>query len=151
MRRCEKEIVDRTEIDAILNRAQVCRIALCDENTPYVVPMSFGYDGCFLYLHCALEGRKLEILGKNPRVCFEVDIDQAIVVGETACSYSFNYHSVIGVGSAVLIDDPTEKRAALDTIIAHYAPHDTSYPDAAVAEVTVIKIQIESITGKKSG
>ena len=151
MRRKEKEILDRAQIDAILDRALVCRIALCDDSTPYILPVNFGYEGGCLYIHCALEGKKLDILKRNSMVCFEVDIDHALVVGATPCSYTFNYRSVIGFGSAVFVDNVTEKRKGLDAIVKHYSGGHSSYYGDALAKVTILKIEIKSMTGKQSG
>ena len=151
MRRQEKEILDRVQIDAILERALVCRIALCDDSTPYILPVNFGYeDGC-LYIHCALEGKKLDILKRNSMVCFEVDIDHVLVVGATPCSYTFRYRSVIGFGTAVFVDNVTEKQKGLDAIVKHYSGGHPSCSDDALAKVTILKIEIESLTGKQSG
>ena len=67
MRRKDREITDWHEIEAILAEAMVCRIGLADESTPYVVPVSFGYDDGSLYIHSAPDGKKLALLTKNPR------------------------------------------------------------------------------------
>ena len=71
MRRQEREISDRAAIDAIIRACQVCRLGMVDGDLPYIVPMSFGYDGRALYFHCATQGRKLDVLRRRPRVCFE--------------------------------------------------------------------------------
>lgn len=68
MRRKEREICDPEEMESIISRACVCRLAMCEGYAPYVVPLCFGYEGEYLYFHSATEGRKLEILKKNPRV-----------------------------------------------------------------------------------
>jgi len=73
MRRTEKEIENRAEIDSIIRRNQVCRVGLSEQGSPYVVPLCFGYDGESLYFHCAREGRKLDILRQNDKVCLETD------------------------------------------------------------------------------
>ncbi|MCJ7619404.1 MAG: pyridoxamine 5'-phosphate oxidase family protein, partial [Anaerolineae bacterium] len=66
MRRAEREIKDREAIEDILRRATVCRLAVCDGNVPYVVPLSFGYADNCLYFHSAREGRKIETIKANP-------------------------------------------------------------------------------------
>jgi nitroimidazol reductase NimA-like FMN-containing flavoprotein (pyridoxamine 5'-phosphate oxidase superfamily) len=99
VRRKENETLDRAQIDAIIERALVCRIALCDDSTPYILPVNFGYEGGCLYIHCALKGKKLDILKRNPMVCFEVDIDHALVVGATPCSHTFG-SSLFRVGKS---------------------------------------------------
>ena len=74
MRRSDREIRDRSSIDGILHAASVCHLALCDGDRPYVVPMSYGYDGDRLYFHCASEGRKLDVVRRNPNACFAVEV-----------------------------------------------------------------------------
>lgn len=150
MRRKEKEITNRTEIDAIINRAIVCRLAMVDENKPYIVPLNFGYDGKSLFFHCALAGRKLEILKKNDQVCFEMEVDVEIKKGEKACDWSCHFQSIIGSGRAVLLDNPNEIKAALDIIMQHYQSETFEYNEKLLGKVTVIKVDIASVSGKRS-
>ncbi len=75
MRRYDKEITDSGEIAAIMDKAAVCRIALVDGNCPYIFPVNFVVRNNYLYFHSSPEGRKIDILRKNNRVCFEIDID----------------------------------------------------------------------------
>ncbi len=150
MRRREKEITDRTVIETILERARVCRIGLCDRGTPYVVPVCFGYkDGC-LYFHSAKAGRKIGILRKNDRVCFEADIDVELLPGDSPCQWSVQYMSVIGFGRASFVDDLQEKAEGLNIIMEHYANRTFEYPEKALAEVTIIKVRVDTMTGKRS-
>ncbi|MEA3238421.1 MAG: pyridoxamine 5'-phosphate oxidase family protein [Candidatus Bipolaricaulota bacterium] len=151
MRRSEKEIVDRSQIEAIIKRALVCRVALCDEGLPYVIPVNFGYDNGCLYIHGTHEGKKLDILKRNSKVAFEVDIDHALVAGKTPCSYTFNYRSVVGSGTAVILHNLSEKRKGMNAIVSHYAGNDDIYPDDALAKVTVVRIETSSMTGRQSG
>jgi len=149
MRRREREITDRAEIEAILAEATVCRIGLSDGHEPYVVPLSFGYEGGTVYLHAAHEGKKIDLIRKNPRCCFETDICDRLVKGDNPCSWGMRYRSVIGSGNAEILADPEEKRHGLTCIMQHYggAPHDFSEKD--LDAVTVIRIRLDSVTGKK--
>jgi len=151
MRRVEKEITERGEIDEIMDRAQVCRIAMCYGDRPYIVPVNFGYSDGVLYIHSARAGRKIDILRENPNVSFEVDIDLSLVEGKVPCDYTFNYRSVVGFGRARVLHDPKEKRIGMDAIVGHYIKGEASFPDDALDKVTVVKIEISSITGKRSG
>jgi nitroimidazol reductase NimA-like FMN-containing flavoprotein (pyridoxamine 5'-phosphate oxidase superfamily) len=81
--RKDKEVTCREDIEEIMHRADTCRLALCEGDRPYVVPLCFGYERGVLYFHCAPHGRKLEILENNHNVCFEMDLDHEIVSGET--------------------------------------------------------------------
>ncbi len=150
MRRVDREIEDPDAIRAIMEEARVCRIGLSDEGTPYVVPMSFGLGENCIYLHCAAEGRKLAIIRKNDRVCFEMDLLREVVRGETACGGSVRYESVIGFGRAVIVEEPGEKRLSLDRIMAHYGEQGPFiYQDDALTRTTVIRIDIANLTGKR--
>ena len=62
VRRKDKEIKDKEVIESIIKRATVCRIALSENNVPYIVPLSFGYKDNCLYFHSAPEGRKIDII-----------------------------------------------------------------------------------------
>jgi nitroimidazol reductase NimA-like FMN-containing flavoprotein (pyridoxamine 5'-phosphate oxidase superfamily) len=152
LRRKDKEIRDKNEIELIINKANVCRIALSDNNMPYVVPVNFGYrDKCF-YVHSATEGKKIEIIKKNNNVCFELDIGHQILQGNSTCSTTMKYFSVIGYGKAYIIDDFEEKTKALKIIVDHYIPDTThKYPEKLLKKLVIIKIEINKMTGKKSG
>jgi hypothetical protein len=151
MRRSEREIKDRRQVEAVLERAAVLYLALADGGEPYVVPMNFGYqDGC-LFLHSASEGRKIEALRRNPTVCFATVADQEVVPAATACHWSVKYRSVIGWGRASFVEEPGEKERALDTIMRKFAPGLSSYDRKTLARACVIRISIEKMTGKQAG
>jgi uncharacterized protein len=150
MRKANREIRDKAEILAVMTEALVCRIGLSDGGAPYVVPMNFGLGENCLYLHCATEGRKLDILRKNDRVCFEMDLLREIRPGKESCGWGAFYESVIGFGRAVIVEASAEKKAALDRIMEHCgAESPFSYPDETLARTAVIRIDIESVTGKR--
>ncbi len=150
MRKANREIKDKAAIRAIMEEARVCRIGLSEGGIPYVVPMNFGLGENCLYLHCATEGRKLDIIRKNDRVCFEMDLLREIKQETAPCGWGARYESVIGFGRAVIVEAPAEKRAALDRIMGHYGAEGLfSYPDEMLARTAVIRIKIESVTGKR--
>ena len=151
MRRKEKEITDKIALESIIIRSSVCRLAMSEENRPYIVPLSFGYKDDTLYFHSALEGRKLDILRKNNKVCFEFDIDHEVVEADDACKWTMNYQSVIGFGNGSIIDELESKRKALNIIMQHYSRNSYEYPDKIVKKIVIIKVEIEHMTGKKSG
>ena len=151
LRKPEKEIKAAQEIEAIIQRAQVCRIGFSEENRAYIVPVNFGYRDRCLYFHSAHEGRKVEILKRNNRVCFEIDIASELIRGETPCKWDMKYLSVMGSGRASLLVDPAEKSRALNIIMEHYRGDPYEYSETELEKVAVVKIEIESMTGKKSG
>ena len=151
MQRKDKQINDIAAIEDILSRATVCRLGLCDGGQPYVVPLCFGYKDNALYFHCAEQGKKLDILRKNNNVCFEVDIERELIKGKAACEWGMKYKSVIGFGKAVFVEDAESKRKALDIIMQNYSEGAFEYSEEAVKKTVVIKVEIESMTGKQSG
>ena len=151
MRREDKEITYPPYIEAIIARAFVCRLAVSDDGQPYVVPLCYGYKDNTLYLHSAREGRKLDILRKNDRVCIEIDIDCEIVQSDDPCSWSVKYRSVIGFGRASFIVDEEEKMTALNIITAHYGGDSHAYDVGNVRKTAVIKVALEDMTAKQSG
>lgn len=150
MRRAERAIVGRAELDAILHRAEVVYLAMSEGGVPYVVPMNFGYDGAALYLHSAVEGRKIGILQRQPRVSFAVTADYRAVPAETACGWTARYRSVLGEGSARFLESPEDKARALDILMAKFGVKPSPYPAATLARLTVIKVEIHELSGKQN-
>jgi nitroimidazol reductase NimA-like FMN-containing flavoprotein (pyridoxamine 5'-phosphate oxidase superfamily) len=114
MRRREREIKDFEGIEAVMRKALVRWLGLSADNEPYVVPLCFAYRERTVYLHSAFEGRKVEMLGKNPRVCMEFDIDQELVPADKTCSWEMRYRRVIAFGKASVVRDSEEKKMALE-------------------------------------
>jgi len=152
MRRKEKEITDIKDMITIIEKAEICRLAMVDGDRPYIVPLNFGYRENVLYFHSAREGKKIEILRKNPQICFEIETDTAMIEAEAACDWSMKYKSIIGSGKAEFIEDPAEKAMAFDIIMHQYSPgRKYSYPPAMIGAVTLFKVAVEEISGKQSG
>jgi nitroimidazol reductase NimA-like FMN-containing flavoprotein (pyridoxamine 5'-phosphate oxidase superfamily) len=151
MRRSEKEIMEKPEIESIIQESMVCRLALSDGQYPYIVPLCFGYSNHTLYFHSAKEGKKLDILKLNNQVCFEFDIGTEVKPGKTACDWGMAYQSVIGFGRALMVEDVAEKRKALELITAQYADKAYKITDGAAKETLVFKVEISTMTGKRSG
>lgn len=151
MRRIDKQITDAGALEAIIRQSTVCRLAMCEGDQPYIVPLSFGYRDRTLYFHSAPAGEKIRLLRGNDRVCFAFDLDNRIVKGDTVCGWSVAYRSVIGTGRAFFIDNPVAKREALEIIVAQYGGDGSRIPRAEVDATLVFAVAIETLTGKQSG
>ena len=151
MRLKEREIKDQTAIEAIIRSSLVCRLGLSDENRPYIVPLCFGYQDRALYFHGAREGKKIDMIRKNPYVCFEFDLNSGVEEAEEACKWGIGYQSVIGSGQATLVDHPEEKKEALKIIMGQYSDREFSFSDHFIEKTGIIKVNIEEMTGKESG
>jgi nitroimidazol reductase NimA-like FMN-containing flavoprotein (pyridoxamine 5'-phosphate oxidase superfamily) len=150
MRKKEKEITDKNEITAIITKAKVCRLAMLDGTRPYIVPLSFGYHDNTLYFHGSLKGKKIDLIRENPNVCFEFDHLIETSESEKACNWSMKFQSVIGFGKACLLDGKEEKQMALTVIMAQYSAQQFDFPEKILQATAVIKVTIESLTGKQS-
>jgi nitroimidazol reductase NimA-like FMN-containing flavoprotein (pyridoxamine 5'-phosphate oxidase superfamily) len=150
MRRSDREITDKTSLEEIISRSKVCKLAMCEGDIPYIVPMCFGFRNHTLYLHSAPKGKKIEILKKNPNVCFEFEIFTQIIQSAKACKWGMKYRSVIGFGTAGFITDDDLKRDAFDVIMNQYSDETFSYEEASLKSAIIIKVEIRSMTGKQS-
>lgn len=153
MRRKERELTDILEIESIISGSDVCRVAMANDNTPYIVSLNFGYVGgknpC-LFFHCANEGRKLDMIHRNNYVCFEMDTGHAIYKGEKGCDWGMKYSSVVGYGKISIVDEGAERIAGLGHIMNHYGGSGIhSYDDKVLSETTVLRLDISEMKGKK--
>lgn len=153
MRRKQRQITDKEELWQMLRKASHLRLALCDQGRPYIVALNYGLDpeGGALYLHSALEGRKMDILAQNDQVCFQVE-DTALLLdgGEKPCDWGMRYKSLVGFGKALILTDSAEKLKGLFAIMAHYSDKPYEFGESQVKATAVIKIEITEMTGKKA-
>jgi hypothetical protein len=149
MRRIDRQITDIFEIESILTSATVCRIGLADANEPYIVPVCFGYMNKIIYFHSAVFGKKISMLERNSRCCFEVDQSDSLIRSEKPCAVGIRYTSVIGFGRAHFISDNKEKKQGLNCILHHYGFEMRDFSDDNIRNVCIIRIDIDSMTGKK--
>lgn len=150
MRRKERAVTSQSVIDDIISSSDVLRLGMCVDQVPYIVPLNFGYDGKCFYVHCASEGKKLDMIKQNPKVCFELDTDHELVTSDQACKFTMHYSSVIGFGRASILENEDEKIKALDSIMSHFTSGHFEYPKPVINRLKVIKIDIDSMTGKHS-
>lgn len=151
MRRRDREITGRAEIDAVIHGSLVCRVAMTLADGPYLVPLSFGYDGRTLFFHTAGAGRKLEGFEAGGRVCFELERNVELVEHpEAACEWSFRFESVIGYGTVSEIVDAQEKESGLNQIMRHYSGRAWELPRSGLDPTRVWRVRIESLSGKRS-
>ncbi len=150
MRRGEKEIVDPAELRRILEGARVCRVAMVDGAGPYLVPLSFALDGDDLVLHSATSGRKLDVLRKNPSVCFEVEEGVELLVGSAPCETTQRFRTVIGFGEASFVESASERVRLLALFGPRYGAPDLPMSGERIRDTVVIRVRVRQLTGKRS-
>jgi len=149
MRRKDREITDALFIEKVLNDSVYGSLGLCDNGEPYVVPMSYAWSDNKLWFHCANEGRKLDIIRANPKVCFQVTGVTEPIVAEDACRSGMLYSSVIILGTASIIEEHEEKSAALEKLMQHFSKEFShKFSQEETNRVTIISIKPDKITCK---
>ena len=153
MRREDREVTDRNEIIEIMRRCDVCRLAIHDEEYPYIVPLNFGLlvdeDSMTLVFHSALEGTKLDLLKIDNRVSFEMDCQHQLQYFEEKGICTMAYESVIGRGRITFLEGE-EKFGCLQAIMEQYHHRKDVYFNPATVERTAVYVlQVESVTGKR--
>ena len=151
--RREREVTDPAQIAEILDKSMVAHIGMVDGDEPYVVPMNYGYtleDGKLtIYIHGARWGRKLDVMRANPKVFFCAECDVVPFDGDIACRYGTTYASIMGLGTAVILEDPAEKAAGLSVLMKTQTGKDFTFDDKMVSIVSVIRIDVAEYTAKR--
>jgi nitroimidazol reductase NimA-like FMN-containing flavoprotein (pyridoxamine 5'-phosphate oxidase superfamily) len=152
-KRVRNEILDESEISAILSTGNHVTLALCANNIPYAVTMSYGYDNekKFLYFHCANKGEKLDFIKQNSNVCATIIQDNGYL--RTQCDH--DYASLILRGKIFIVADLEEKIQGLKVLL-HHLENDPApilerniKNDDSYAKVTILRFEVESVIGKK--
>ena len=152
MTRREFRITDEAQILQILDTAKILNLGLAVDNEPYVVPMNYGYtmeDGKLtVYLHSALQGKKLDMIRQNPRVFFELNCDLTPFEGKLPCQYGLSYSSLMARGTAAIVEDVEEKQKALTLLMKTQTQKDFAFNEKLVSIVAVIRIDVSEYTAK---
>lgn len=151
MRRKDREITDKKIIHEILTESFICRLGLFDNNYPYVIPLNYGYRENSLYFHCALQGKKTDLIKQNNKVGFEIEQTYEITKSDISCKWTTKYRSVTGNGSIEIISDFEEKKKGLDIIMQHHGKNDNEYNDKLLENMLVLKLNINNISAKQAG
>lgn len=151
MRRSDREVTEFKDIVAIMEKCDVCRIALNNNGYPYIVPLNFGMcvqdDKIELYFHGAMEGTKYDLIERDNRVSFEMDRGHKLVTELERGSCTMEYESVIGQGHIEMLSDD-EKYNALCILMKHYHQEEFPFDKAVMPSTKVFKLVVEKVTGK---
>ncbi len=155
MRRTDREIKEFDQLLDVMRRCDVCRLALNDEEVPYILPLNFGMevrDGTVvLYFHGAMEGTKYDRMARDNRAAFEMDCAHRLVVEQKndVCSCTMEYESVIGRGVVEMVEDEEEKFHGLTVLMGQYHKEDCPFSRQVMARTRVFKLTVSQMTGKR--
>jgi nitroimidazol reductase NimA-like FMN-containing flavoprotein (pyridoxamine 5'-phosphate oxidase superfamily) len=156
----ERVIEDRRKMEEILRSSKVGRLCFCLDGKPFIIPLNFAYDNGTIYVHGSDQGLKTEALRQHPSVCFEVDEFLGTVPASMPCEFDAAYQSVVAYGAVQVLETVDEKMVALRLIVTKYAGEEVAgtlsrsmvgeYRSERDRATTVVKIQVERMTGKCS-
>ncbi len=148
-----REITKIQELIMIIDETQVCCVAMCRSDQPYLVPMNFARDESYVYLHCDNKGEKLDILAENPRVCINFNSGNELFYRheEVACSWGMKYKSVNLNGVIETVSDYSDKYRIMKLFMVKYAGRDFEFSEPAIRNVKVLRVALGGLTGKKYG
>jgi len=142
--------LSETEIESLLKKQVIGRIACHADGAIYIVPTNYVYDGTHIISHSAA-GKKIEMMRKNPEVCFEVEEIQSI----------FRWQTVIAWGKFEEITNQEERERAMQSLIHKIMPlvdDPAGHPFHAIAsdeydietkiELILFKITLNNKTGR---
>jgi hypothetical protein len=142
--------LSNAQIETLLKQQVIGRIACQADGVPYIVPINYFYNGTHIYCHSSM-GKKIEIMRKNPKVCFEVDDIESV----------FRWRSVIAVGKFEDVTDMAEKERAMQGLIHRIMPFSNNphdHPSHAIAaneddiatrvQLIIFKITLIKKTGR---
>ena len=120
------------------------------DNVPYITPVNYAYHDDAIFIHCGLKGRKLDNIKENPVVCFEISAAGNLFDSDKACGFGMGYWSILISGKAEIVQSIEIKRSGLNAIMEKYASQFeySDFTDEDLDRVNVLKINIESISGK---
>ena len=154
MRRADREVREFSQIVSIMERCDICYLALNDaDGFPYVIPMNFALealtDRVVLYLHCAREGKKLDLIRRDPRCAFSMDCNHVLELGSAPCAATWKYESVCGRGRLSEIGGEEGIRS-LRLLMKHYDPdREHEFDERHLKAVTLLRMDVEELTGKR--
>jgi uncharacterized protein len=152
MSHTERELQEPGQIEEIIRNGKYMVLAMCADDRPYAVTLSYGYDRerrCF-YFHCAQEGRKLDILRKQPAVCATIIADYGY--RQTECSHK--YRSLIIWGRLSLVEALPEKRHGFDVLFRQLEGEPDEVRgnfikgEAAYRTTGILKLAVDGIDAK---
>jgi len=150
MRRSEKQVKQPEEIMKILTAGTVCQLAFSAQPVPYLLTLNYAYHNGALYFHSANEGRKIDFLVQQPQAAFTVARNLGLITGDSGCRWTTRFQSVVGHGLIVLLETVAQKRCGLNIFMRHYSDEEFTFPDRALDNTTVFRLDIEHMTAKQS-
>jgi nitroimidazol reductase NimA-like FMN-containing flavoprotein (pyridoxamine 5'-phosphate oxidase superfamily) len=153
MRRQDRQINDETELSEILCRGKFAVLALCRDDEPYIVTLSYGFDESqnALYMHTGTSGMKIDILKQNPNVCATIIDDRGYAMDE--CGHE--YRTIVIHGKISFVTELEAKMHGMLVILNQLEDNPTIVKERSLnnpgvyEKISILKLDVENISGKK--
>lgn len=148
-----KQDIPFPECIELLKGAEYGYLAMSMYNQPYVIPVNYYYDDSEkIYIHTGPEGQKIDYLSFNPTVCLAVsEAGQKVWKSSKPCSYTYPFWSVLVYGSARIISEGPEKKAALEKLINKYREGEVEpLTETDLKKVVMIEIEFKEVFGRRN-
>ena len=152
LREPHRGVYDRATAYKILDEGFICHVGFVVDGQPFVIPTGYGRSGDNLYIHGSAASRMLRNLDQGVPVCVTVTLLDGLVLARSVFNHSMNYRSVVVLGTAVAVEDPEEKLAALRALSEHIIPGrwaDSRQPNEKELKATlVMRLPISEFSAK---
>jgi hypothetical protein len=139
-------------VNAILDEGLVCHVGFSDGEATYVLPTGYARVDDVLYVHGAAANHMLAVLATGTQACITVTLLDGLVLARASFNHSMNYRSAVIFSTGTKVDDPAEKRLAMDALVEHIIPgrtRDARPPsDAELRATLVVRLPIEEFSAK---
>lgn len=151
MRKKEREITNQALLNKILTKSKICRLAIHDTPFPYIVALNYGYSNNTLFIHCACEGKKIDLIRQNNKVAFQIELTSEIIKHKESCGWTTKYQSVVGNGEVEILSNFADKTEGLDILMQQAGKMENEYNPKYVDRILILKVNIKEICGKQAG
>ncbi len=152
VREPQRGAYDRETIYKILDEGLVCHVGFFAEDQPFVIPTMFARVGDAIYFHGSAASRMLRRVGEGVNVCVTVTLLDGLVLARSVFNHSMNYRSVVALGTATLVDSPTEKLEALRAFTEKILPgrwNDARQPnDQELKSTSILRLPLMEASAK---
>jgi uncharacterized protein len=155
VRESHRSVYDREAIYKILDEGFVCHVGFAVKGQPFVIPTMYARVRDTLYFHGSATSRMLRALSEGSPACITVTLIDGMVMARSVFNHSMNYRSVVALGEAQLIEDPTEKLDALRAFTEKLIPgrwNDARQPNERELKATsILKMTLTEVSAKVRG
>ena len=149
MRRKDRKVSDEKAWEMLKTADWGVLSLASSEGVPYGVPLNYACQGKCIYIHCAIEGKKIDIIKENEKASF-----CCVLSAETIPEkFTTEYSSAIAKGKVEIAPDK-DKRKALELLLEKYCggmkKEGLDYTEKLYGITEVIKFTVESVSGKSN-